>query len=179
MRRLNIDALDFYHLWICHTNEQFAEAFKEGGWHEGFLKEKAAGRVKHLGITTHADADTIIGILETGRFETVTLPLNVLNRTRMKAVEYCREKNIRVLAMNPLGGGFLAADERIRELAFKYLLSQDNVSILLGLTSVEEVEFAIKMKKEYEANPLPTDSIVEKVKEIIPNEEPRCTGCGY
>lgn len=179
LKRLNLESLDFYHLWICHNQVLFDEAFKEGGWYEGFLEEKKAGRVKHLGITTHADADTIISFLETGLFETVTLPLNVLNRTRLKVVEYCRDKNIKVLAMNPLGGGFLAADERIKELAFKYLLSLDNVSILVGLTSVEEVEYAVRMQREYEANPLSTDIIVEKVKKIIPNEEPRCTGCGY
>ncbi len=179
LKRLNVDALDYYHLWICHNNKLFNEAFKENGWYEGFLKEKEAGRVKHLGITTHADADTIIGFLETGYFETVTLPLNVMNRARFKAVEYCREKGIKVLAMNPLGGGFLAADERLKELAFKYLLSLDNVSILLGLTSVEEVEYAVRMKKEYEADPVSTDSVVEAVRKMIPNDEPRCTGCGY
>ncbi len=179
LKRLNMDYVDFYHLWICHNRVLFDEAFAKDGWYEGFLREKEAGRVRHLGITTHADADTIIDFLKTGLFETVTLPLNVLNRTRLKAVEYCRDKNIKVLAMNPLGGGFLAADERIRELAFKYLLSLDNVSILAGFTSVEEVEYAVKMKKEYEANPLSTDFIVERVKEIISNEEPRCTGCGY
>lgn len=179
LKRLNLDSIDFYHLWICHNKVLFNEAFKEGGWYEGFLREKEAGRVKHLGITTHGDADTIISFLETGLFETVTMPLNVLNRTRQKAVEYCRTKNIKVFAMNPLGGGFLAADERVKELAFKYLLSLGNVNILLGLTSVDEVDYAVRMQREYEADPLPTDIIINKVKEIIPNEEPRCTGCGY
>jgi predicted aldo/keto reductase-like oxidoreductase len=179
LKRMNIDRLDFYHLWICHTDEQFQEAFRQGGWYEGYLKEKAAGRVGHLGITTHADADTIIGFLETGRFETVTLPLNVLNRTRIKAVEYCREKKIPVIAMNPLGGGFLAADEKIRELAYKYLLSLDNVHILLGFTSAAEVDYAVRMKAEYEADPVPTDKLLEEVEKMIPDSGPRCTGCGY
>jgi len=177
--RMNVAAVDFYHLWICHNNEIFTEAFKENGWYDGVLKEMEAGRIRHVGITTHADADTIIGFLKTGHFETVTMPLNVLNRARIKVVDYCRRNNIKVLAMNPLGGGFLAADERLKTLAFKYLLSLDNVSILLGLTSESEVDWAVKMKKEYEADPVSTDKIVEEVKQIIPNDEPRCTGCGY
>lgn len=177
--RLGVDSLDYYHLWICHTDEQFNEAFKKGGWYEGFLREREAGRVKHLGITTHADSDTIIRFLETGYFETVTLPLNVLNRTRIKAVEYCKRNNIGVIAMNPLGGGFLAADERLKELAFRYLMSIDNVRILIGFTNAEEVDYAVKMKEVCERDPVETEAVVEAVRKIVPTEEPRCTGCGY
>lgn len=177
--RLQVSALDFYHLWICHTEEQFKEAMKPGGWYEGLQKEREAGRVKHLGITTHADADTIIRFLETGLFESVTLPFNVLNRTRMKAVEFCAAKNIKVFAMNPLGGGFLTADEKLKELAFKYLLSIENVHLLVGFKSAEEVEYAQRMKVEYEAHPQSTESILEEVKKIITSDEPRCTACGY
>lgn len=179
LSRLNLPYVDFYHLWICHTKEQFAEAFKPEGWYSGLVKALEAGKIKHLGITTHADADTIIGFLETGYFETVTLPLNVLNVTRMKAVEYCAAKGIPVLAMNPLGGGFLAADSRLKELAFKYLLSLENVHILAGFTSVEEVDFAWRMKAEYDNHPVSTTEILKEVHELLPQAEPHCTGCGY
>jgi predicted aldo/keto reductase-like oxidoreductase len=179
LRRMKRDYLDFYHLWICHTMEQFKEAFKEGGWYEGLTREKEAGRLKHFGITTHADGCTIIEFLKKGCFETVTLPLNVLNRTRINAVEYCAENGIAVIAMNPLGGGFLAADERLKKLAYQYLLSLDNVHILVGFTAEQEVDYALQMKAEYEKNPVSTEEIIEAVRKIIPNDEPKCTGCGY
>lgn len=177
--RLKLPYVDFYHLWICHTKQQFDEAFKPGGWYNGLLKARESGRIKHLGITTHADADTIIGFLETGVFETVTLPLNVLNVTRLKAVEYCAEKGIPVLAMNPLGGGLLAADSRLKELAFKYLLSLENVHILVGFTAVDEVDYAWRIQEEFNRSPTSTEDILKEVRAMIPYDEPHCTGCGY
>jgi uncharacterized protein len=179
LRRMNVSAVDYYHLWICHTKEQFDEAFKSGGWYEGFLKEKKDGRVNHLGLTSHAEADTVIEFLKTGCFETVTIPLNVLNRAKIKVVEYCTENNIRVIAMNPLGGGFLAADEHLKQLAYKYLLSLKNVHLLVGFTTVEDVEYAVRMKKEYDACPSATEAIITEADKMIPSAEPRCTGCGY
>ncbi len=179
LSRMNLPFVDFYHLWICHTKQQFEEAMKPGGWYEGLLQAKESGRIKHLGVTTHADADTIIGFLESGLFETVTLPLNVLNVTRLKTVEYCAGKGIPVVAMNPLGGGLLAADSRLKELAFKYLLSLENVHILVGFTALEEVEDAWRMKREYDRNPVGTDEILKEVRKLIPDAEPHCTGCGY
>ena len=179
LSRLNLPYVDFYHLWMCHTKQQFEEAFKPGGWYEGLQKAQEDGKIKHLEITTHGDADTIIRFLETGAFETVTLPLNVLNVTRMKAVEYCARKGIPVLPMNPLGGGLLAVDSHLKELAFKYLLSLENVHILVGFTALEEVDDAWRMKREYEENPVSTETILQEVRQLIPNAEPDCTGCGY
>jgi uncharacterized protein len=179
LSRLGLTVVDYYHLWICHTMEHFEEAFKPNGWYEGFLKEKKAGRVNHLGITTHADPETIVRFLESGYFETVTLPLNVINLTRMAAVKYATEKQIKVIAMNPLGGGFLAADGRLKELALRYLMALENVHILIGFTSEAEVDYAKWIMDSFQANPVNPDDILAEIKEMINTTDPRCTGCGY
>lgn len=177
--RLGLSQVDYYHLWVCHTMEQYQEAFKPGGWYDGFLKEKAAGRVQHLGITTHADSDTIINYLKSGHFETVTLPLNITNLTRMKAVQYASEHGIKVIAMNPLGGGFLASHERLKELALRYLMALDNVHILIGFTSESDVDYAKWIEETSRQNPMSPEAILEEAGQIIGSSEPRCTGCGY
>jgi len=44
--------------------------------------------------------------------------------------------------MNPLAGGFLAARDDLKELALRYLMLLDNVHVLIGYSSVEEVQYA-------------------------------------
>jgi len=177
LRRLGMDSLDWYQLWTTHTQEQFAEAMKPGGWYEGVMAER--GRWKHLGITSHADSDTIISFLETGKFEAITMPLNVVNTTRLKAVDYCRKKGIIVIAMNPMAGGFLAADKRLKELALRFLMALDGVHPLIGFSSPEEVKYAQWIEKTNGSYGKTSAEILEQVNKLINATEPRCTACGY
>jgi predicted aldo/keto reductase-like oxidoreductase len=179
LSRLNLPSIDYYHLWTTHTMEQFDAAMQPGGWYDGVMEQKKNGMFRHLGITTHADPDTIIAFLETGKFETVTLPLNVVDLTRLKAVDYCAKKDIPVIAMNPLAGGFCAANGRLKELAFRYLMALPNVHILVGFSAVNEVDYAkwiLDTAPDYKQS---AEQILAKVDRLIGAREPRCTSCGY
>ncbi len=177
LRRLGLDRVDYYHLWTTHTDEQFAKAFKPGGWYDGVTGRTA--QWDHLGITTHADPETILRFLKSGTFETVTLPLNVINTIRLRAVEYCRENGITVIAMNPLAGGFLAARDDLKELALRYLMLLDGVHPLIGFTSPEEVAYAKWIEDTMGEFDLTADQIIDRVNEMMDTSEPRCTACGY
>ncbi|MBD3420064.1 MAG: hypothetical protein GF398_08115 [Chitinivibrionales bacterium] len=176
-KRLQVDRFDFYHLWTTHTLEQLEEAQKPGGWFAGLHKH--AGEWDHLGITTHADNETIITFLKTGAFETVTIPLNIINTTRTAVVDYCRASGITVIAMNPLAGGFLAANEQLKELALRYLLSLEGVYPLIGFSCVEDVDYAEWILKSQRAYQKSTGQILSEVDKLIGADVPRCTACGY
>jgi uncharacterized protein len=177
LTRMNLPSVDYYHLWTTHTREQFDAAMRDGGWWAGLEAHK--GQWKHVGITTHGDAATIISFLETGKFTTVTLPLNVINTTREPVVDYCEKNNITVIAMNPLAGGFLAAHARLKELAFHYLLTFPNVKILVGFSTADEVKYAKKIVDQAQGRTLNRQEIRAKVDALINAQEPRCTACGY
>jgi predicted aldo/keto reductase-like oxidoreductase len=176
-KRIGVDRFDYYHLWTTHTAEQLAEAFKPEGWWDGLISRKDCW--DHCGITTHADSKTIISFLKTGRFEAVTLPLNVINTTRLEAVEYCRQKGITVIAMNPFAGGFLAVNEPLRELSLRYLLALENVHPLIGFSSVEDVSYAKAVFDRYGSAGESAENIRAKIDTMINSKEPRCTACGY
>ncbi len=175
--RMNLPSVDYYHLWTTHTREQFAEAMKPGGWYEGVKGLK--GKWQHLGVTTHADTQTIVEFLESGLFETVTIPLNIVNTTRLGVVDYCVENGIRVIAMNPLAGGFLAKNEELKELALRYLLSLPNVHVLIGFSSAEEVAYAKWVLDTLPDWKLTADQMLARVNEMLDADQPRCTACGY
>jgi predicted aldo/keto reductase-like oxidoreductase len=177
LKRLGIDSLDFYHLWICHTMEQFNEFKKPDGWLHGY--REIINRPPPLGLTTHGDSETVIKMLESGLFSTVTIPLNIINTSRMKIVEYCRKTGIKVLAMNPLAGGLLAQNEKLKELALMFLMALDNVHLLIGFTREEEVDYAkwiLDQKSSYKMSP---KEILKKAKSLIQINDSLCTGCGY
>jgi predicted aldo/keto reductase-like oxidoreductase len=177
LKRLNLSSVDYYHLWTTHTNEQFGAAMTAGSWFDGAMELK--GQWKHLGITSHGDAPTIISFLETGKFETVTIPFNVINTTRTAVIDYCEKKNIPVIAMNPLAGGFLAAHAGLKEQSFRFLLTYPHVRILIGFTSVAEVKYAKRMLDSAPTGPRDRAKIRARVDAFIGSGEPRCTSCGY
>ncbi len=177
LRRLRVKKLDWYHLWTVHNMEQFNEAFKADGWYAGVLEHQ--DEWEHLGITTHADSDIIIKFLEKGIFESVTCQFNVLNRTRMAAINYCRDNGIKVFAMNPLAGGLLAGTDELKELALRFLLLHDNVHLLIGFSSVEEIEYAKHIYDTMGDFKMSIDDILQRVDEIVKIDEPHCTACGY
>ena len=177
LKRQNLSSFDYYHLWTTHTLEQLKEAFKPGGWYDGVKKE--SDKWKSLGITTHADTPTILEFLKSGKFETVTIPLNVVNRTRLGILDYCARNNIGVIAMNPLAGGFLAVHERLKELSLRYLMSLPNVHILIGFTSVEQVEYARWIQETTPEDGGDGEGILAEVDAMLDTLEPRCTSCGY
>lgn len=176
LRRMNLPRVDWYHLWTTHTMEQFDEAFKPGGWYDGVMAN--SDKWDHLGVTTHATSDIIIAFLQSGKFESVTLPLNVINTTRLKAVEFCNQNNIPVIAMNPFAGGFLAQNEQLKELSLRYLMRLD-VHLLIGFSAVEEVEYAKWIEDTMDEYGLSAEDILAEVDKLLDTSEPRCTACGY
>ncbi len=177
LKRLNLPRVDYYHLWTTHTDEQLAEARRPGGWLEGVRSRKS--QWDHLGITTHADPTTAIRFLDTGLFETVTIPLNIINTIRMPVVEYCQKSCIPVIAMNPLAGGFLAARDDLKELALRYLVLLDGVHVLIGFSSVEEVKYAKWIQETMPEFKMSAEEALSKMNEMMNTSEQRCTACGY
>jgi predicted aldo/keto reductase-like oxidoreductase len=177
LKRQKESRFDYYHLWTTHTMEQIKEALKSGGWHDGVMQLK--DKWGTLGITTHADTPTILEFLKTGHFKTLTIPLNVVNRTRVAVLDYCDKNNITVIAMNPLAGGFLASNDKLKELALRYLMSLSKVRVLIGFSSIEEVDYAkwiLDTSNNYNKS---TEEIIAEVDSVIDSKEPRCTACGY
>lgn len=175
--RLQLPRVDYYHMWTTHTPEQFAAATAPGSWLDGVKAHRADW--DHLGLTTHADSDTIISFLESGLFGTVTIPLNLINTIRMKTVEYCRANNIDVIAMNPLAGGFLAAREDLKEKALRYLMLLDGVHLLIGFSSPEEVAYAKWIEDSMPECRLTADELLGEIRDMMPAGETICTACGY
>ncbi len=107
MEIMGVDHLDMYQLWAAHSEEVFREALKPGGFMEGVLKAKEEGLFDFIGMTTHSGSEEIIRFLKDSpyEFDMVTLSYHFVDASRTEAIDYCAERGIGVVAMNPLGGG--------------------------------------------------------------------------
>ena len=193
MKLLGVDHLDFYHLWTCSSDAVFNEAMKPGGFLEGVRKAQSEGLVDHIGITGHADSDTLIRFLKGFDFELVTIPFSVLDTSRSKAVEYCAENQIAIVAMNPLAGGALSRPstalksiaegvgcDSMAEASLRYLMGYKGVTTsLAGMTYVDHV---ITDATAIDKGALTSEKSVQlhdRIHELFQNVKHFCTGCGY
>ena len=194
--KLGTDRVDFFQLHGL-TLDKLPIAEAKGGPLEALSKAKEKGSIDHIGFTSHETPANLMKILDTGKFETMTVYHNLLQtrgRTEnpLSAIEHARKLGIGVIVMGPLGGGILGApiekldnlipDTRNQvELAFRYLLSVPGVTTpISGMMRRSDVEENAKIADEFK--PL-SQSEMTRLKEVIGKYaglmEQFCTGCGY
>lgn len=192
LKRLGVDRLDCYQLWAVHSPLIFEEALKPGGWLEGVLKAKEEGLFRHLGITGHGDSGEIRKWIDTGYFEMITVPFNLLDSSRLDALQYAHDKGIATIAMNPLAGGLLAspsqalADEMSDmqvdsafDMALRYCAAFPGVSALSGMTNVQEVQANAASLSKPLWNAEQAEAVRQRFTGMLGKADHVCTQCGY
>jgi len=190
LKRLNVNKIDFYHVWCIRRMDQYASAMKKGGQYEGLAKCKEEGLIDHIVISTHLPGEQICKIIEKKEFEGILLGVNILNfQYRWQGVQAAFNAGLGVAAMNPLAGGtipkyekeltFLASgNETPTEAAIRFCVSCPQINIaLVGFTTKEHIDTACRVAES--CRPF-TQTDIDRVKEhISKNMDSLCTGCGY
>lgn len=76
LQRLRTDHVDLYQLHALNTEDELRQVLGEGGAMEAFAEAREQGLIRHVGFSSH-DEDVAIRLLQTGRFETAMLPVNL------------------------------------------------------------------------------------------------------
>jgi len=190
LKRLNVDKIDFYHVWCIRTMGQYESAMKKNGLYEGLVECKQEGLIDHIVISSHLPGAQIRTIVEKKEFEGILLGVNILNFLyRWEAVQAAYDSGAGVVVMNPLAGGiipehekqlaFLAgANETPTEAALRFCISCPQITIMLvGITTKEHIDTACRIAEK--CKPF-TQADIDRVKENVSNNmDSLCTGCGY
>jgi len=152
MQRLAVDRLDFYQVWNVDNAENYAKAIAPGAMVDGIRKAMDEGLVDHIAATTHAPEPVVLGMIDSGLFETITVTYHLLDRRRERVMARAHDKGVGVVVMNPMGGGVLGHPSRvIREflpesqlssqaLSLKFVLDNPHVSCAIsGLSKPSDV----------------------------------------
>ena len=189
LKRLDVEAIDFYHIW-CIIDLNNWEARKKDGILSAFQKLKEEGLIKHICVSSHLMQDEINTLLLEGVFEGVLFGYSAYNfMSREKAFDAIRSKKLGAVVMNPLGGGIIPdhpelfdfimrPEETSLEAALHFLWDHKDISsTLVGFRSPQDVKEALAAMETYKPR---TDKELAAVKEKSGNSlEGICTGCAY
>lgn len=135
-RRLGVDYIDLFQFHNISTPEALAQVLAPGGPMDIAREAKAAGRIGHIGVTSHK-LEMAIEMAGSGLFETLMFPFNyITNEPAQELIPLCREKGVGFIAMKPMGGGLLED----ATLSFKYLRQYAGVLPVVGIERIAEIE---------------------------------------
>ena len=201
LEKCQVEYFDYYLIHnVCESNID-GYLNEEFGILDYMLEQKKAGKIKHFGFSAHGTLDTIKRFMESPfgeHMEFCQLQLNYMDwhfQQCDKKVEYCREKGLPVIVMEPVRGGKLAnmSGEMLRELeklrpeensvswAFRFTQSIDDIAIVLsGMSNMQQLKENIATFDEPKAlNEKEFETLVSlKDKEIADIGIP-CTACNY
>ena len=101
LKRLQTDHLDIIQLHGIDDEATLAKAISEDGVLQTCKEARRAGLVDFIGITSHKPR-VLIKAIETGEFDTVLVPLNVVTRQALEELlPLARELDVGVAVMKP------------------------------------------------------------------------------
>lgn len=201
LRNLRTDRIDLVQLHSVNDLETLEMVMSEDGALSAIKEAKLKGQVDHIGITGHIPY-VLSKALETGEFDTVLVPLSLINReAEEELIPLAKELDIGVVIMKAFGArefywvqrGSRAENraiqfpprdfepifgkpglERTRR-SLRYVLAQDISTIIPGFSSIEEVEAAVKVTEGFDKL---TDEEKKEYRFGETPPEPFCRDCG-
>ncbi len=135
LKNLRTDYIDLYQVHNA-TPEQLQQVIAPGGALEALEEAKAAGKIGHIGLTSHS-MDTFKMALDLPWVETFMFPYNIVETQAEKLIAECAKRNIGFIDMKPLAGGAIEN----AALALRFLCANDTVTVVIpGMAEPSELE---------------------------------------
>lgn len=157
LKNLHTDYIDLYQIHNIPLKE-LESVFAEGGAYHALVDARAAGKIGHIGVTTHS-LDALKKLVEeySDKIETVMFPYNIVETQGHDILALAQEKGIGTIAMKPLAGGNLEN----WSLALRFIAQSGVCDISIpGMGSPEEVER--------------NATVAETLSELSPDELEQC-----
>jgi predicted aldo/keto reductase-like oxidoreductase len=202
MERCGVDYFDFFMLHNVSESTYGIYTDEKLGLVNCLLEQKAKGRIRHLGFSSHGRHDTIenfinyLNVKKRNEFEFIMIQLNYLDWTLQdarKKHDFITKHGLSVFVMEPLRGGRLAnlqADagailkaarpkDSYVAWAFRYLQSLENIPVVLsGMSTLEQLKENVNLFSKHDPVTKKEINLLQQVIETITDLVP-CTSCGY
>ncbi|MBN1299002.1 MAG: aldo/keto reductase [Actinobacteria bacterium] len=118
---------------------------------EGAEDAKKQGKIGHIGISMHGQADVLIEALESYPFDAVMATINYFDRFNFPEIEnvlvpMAVEKEIAIILMKPIADGYLWKSSQT---AFRYALSQPVAVVVAGINNRTMLEKDIEYARSF------------------------------
>lgn len=200
LEKCGVEYFDFYLFHnVCEMNID-AYLDPKYGIYDYLVKQKANGRIRHLGFSAHGSYEVMERFLTAygEKMEFCQIQLNWLDWSFQDAkskVELLKEHQIPIWVMEPLRGGKLASlapeyEEKLNVLrpsedvpawAFRFLQSIDGVTMVLsGMSNMEQLKKNIAtFETEKKLSGEEMDALLGVAEMILKEKRLPCTACRY
>lgn len=200
LKKCGVEYFDFYLFHnVCEMNID-AYLDEKYGIYPYLMKQKKAGRIRHLGFSAHGSYEVMTRFLEAygSEMEFCQIQLNYLDWSFQGAeakVELLRSYGIPVWVMEPLRGGKLAAlpeetmeklrtfrpEEKAPAWAFRFLQSVPGVTMILsGMSDFQQLQENIHtFETDQPLQKEEMDTVLAIADEMLGKTALPCTACHY
>jgi len=204
--QLELCGVDYFDFYLLHNvSETTFDLYTNDklGFTEYLLAQKKAGRIKHLGFSTHGRPETIEAFLQYldarnmgDAMEFCMMQINYLDWVLQEAgkkYEICENRGIPVFVMEGMRGGKLAdlptkAADMLKaarphatqaEWAWRHLQTLPNIDVVIsGMTTMEQLEENLALFSNREPITPQEMKLLDNVVEALSVGVP-CTACRY
>lgn len=199
LAKLRTDHIDYY---LLHAlNGPTWDRMLRLGVLDFMERVKADGRVRHMGFSFHGRKEDFMRIVDGYDFEFAQVQFNLVDehfQAGIEGIEYCAEKGMGVIVMEPLRGGSLVGkipapvqklydsaplQRSPAEWALRWVWNHPAVTLLLsGMNEEAHIDENIRVASEARADSLSQQEVelVERVRQTYDELlQVGCTGCAY
>jgi uncharacterized protein len=160
LSRLQLDHIDCLAIHGINTAEHLEWVLNPTGCMTAVNEAIAAGKVKHVGFSTHAPLDIILAAIERSLFEFVNLHYNYFFQRNALAVALAHQKDMGVFIISPAdkGGMLYTPPQTLKDLCTpldplhinaRFLLSQPAVTTLsVGAAIPQELDWPLAIANQ-------------------------------
>jgi len=136
LRMLRTDYIDLYQLHQVAHEKEWQAVTAPGGALEAVVKAKLAGKVRHIGVTSHS-LEMAIKLVRTEMFSTIQFPFNFIESdASTELFPLARELGVGILVMKPFAGGVIDN----ADIVFKFLRQFPYAVPIPGYDSEQSVD---------------------------------------
>lgn len=174
LKNLQTDYIDLYQCHNIKSQDQYDLLMDpDNGGYKALLEAKAAGKIGHIGVTSHS-ADFLSTVIEKEEFESVQFPYNLLETQGTELFNTCKRLDIGVIAMKPAAGGALPNVA----LSLKFILNHPAMTVAIpGMDSVKQVGLNAAIGREGLDLTASEQAEIEETRGKMGNAF--CRRCGY
>lgn len=174
LKNLQTDYIDLYQCHNIKSQDQYDLLMDpDNGGYKALLEAKAAGKIGHIGVTSHS-ADFLSTVIEKEEFESVQFPYNLLETQGTELFITCKRLDIGVIAMKPAAGGALPNVA----LSLKFILNHPAMTVAIpGMDSVKQVGLNAAIGREDLDLTASEQAEIEETRGKMGNAF--CRRCGY
>jgi uncharacterized protein len=174
--RLQLNHVDCLAIHGINTAEHLEWVLNPTGCMAAVKAAIAAGKIKHVGFSTHAPLEIILAALESNLFEFVNLHYSYFFQRNAPAVALAHQKDMGVFIISPAdkGGMLYTPPQTLKDLCApldplhfnaRFLLSQPAITTLsVGSAIPQELDWPLAIANQTHPLSAPELEIIEKLK---------------